>query len=76
MHVLKSPSPCRGHNISNQIKYIKWFPRDYRAVVHEENWANHPFKRKLYNEFNAISYLREFMFFILGLTWSFFALYI
>ena len=28
--------------------HLVWFPRDYRAVVHEENWANCPFKRKLY----------------------------
>ena len=30
------------------LLHLGWFPRDYRAVVHEENWANCPFKRKLY----------------------------
>ena len=34
--------------IKTWILHLKWFPRDYRAAVHEENWANHPFKRKLY----------------------------
>ena len=31
-----------------RLLHLGWFPRDYRAVVHEENWANCPFKRKLY----------------------------
>ena len=30
------------------LLHLGWLPRDYRAVVHEENWANCPFKRKLY----------------------------
>ena len=32
------------------VKLGKEIPRGYRAVVHEENWANYPFKRKLYYE--------------------------
>ena len=30
------------------ILHLRWFPRDYRAVIREENWANYPFKKKLY----------------------------
>ena len=34
--------------VKTWILHLGWFPRDYRAVVHEENWAKYPFKRKLY----------------------------
>ena len=49
LHVLISLlTRLRLKFIKTWILHLEWFPRDYRAVVHEENWANYPFKRKLY----------------------------
>ena len=48
--------PCLK-NFGLPVFHIGWFPRDYRAVVHEENWANYPFKRKLYIDFLRFSFL-------------------
>ena len=49
LHVLISLLTRLGLKIfKTWLLHLVWFPRDYRAVVHEENWANCPFKRKLY----------------------------
>ena len=50
LHVLISLlTRLRLKNFKTWLLHLRWFPRDYRAVVHEENWANCPFKRKLYS---------------------------
>ena len=49
LHVLISLlTRLRLKIIKTWLLHLGRFPRDYRAVVHEENWANCPFKRKLY----------------------------
>ena len=49
LHVLISLlTRLRLKTFKTWLLHLGWFPRDYRAVVHEENWANCPFKRKLY----------------------------
>ena len=50
LHVLISLlTRLRLKIFKTRLLLLGWFPRDYRAVVHEENWANCPFKRKLYS---------------------------